>query len=52
MRLVEWIWDLYGQGKVLDAIDKKLNGESEKAEKEQLVGICLWCSHLDLATRP
>ena len=34
--------------------DIKLNGEfeNEKAEMEQLVGIGLWCFHLDLATRP
>ena len=51
-RLVEWVWDLYGQGRVLDAIDIKLNGDFEKAKMEQLVGIGLWCSHSDPTTRP
>lgn len=34
MRLVEWVWGLYGQGKVLEFTDIKLNGEFGKAEME------------------
>lgn len=52
MRLVEWVWDLYGQGKVLEAADARLDGEFDKAGMEQLVGIGLWCSHPDPAERP
>ncbi|XP_057832260.2 L-type lectin-domain containing receptor kinase IX.1-like [Cryptomeria japonica] len=52
MRLVEWVWDLYGQGKILEAADEKLNGEHEGAEMEQLIGIGLWCSHPDPLARP
>ncbi|XP_057832275.2 L-type lectin-domain containing receptor kinase IX.1 [Cryptomeria japonica] len=52
MRLVEWVWDLYGQGKVLEAADGRFDGEFEKTEMEQLMGIGLWCSHPDPAERP
>lgn len=48
----EWVWDLRNQGKVLDLSNIMLNEEFEKVEMEQLVGIGLWCSHPDLATRP
>ncbi|XP_057832276.2 L-type lectin-domain containing receptor kinase IX.2-like [Cryptomeria japonica] len=52
MRVVEWVWDLYGQGKVLEAADEKLNEEYERLEMEQLIGIGLWCSHPDPVARP
>ncbi|GLJ29198.1 hypothetical protein SUGI_0575890 [Cryptomeria japonica] len=52
MKLVEWVWDLYGQDKILDAADEKLNGEFEKAEMEQLTAIGLWWSHPDPTARP
>ncbi|GLJ29196.1 hypothetical protein SUGI_0575850 [Cryptomeria japonica] len=52
MRVVEWVWDLYGQGKGLEAADEKLNGEYERSEMEQLIGIGLWCSHPDQVARP
>ena len=52
IRFLEWVWDLYGQGKVLDVADIKLNVEFEKVEMEYLVGIGLWCSHPDPTARP
>ncbi|KAH9303760.1 hypothetical protein KI387_008164 [Taxus chinensis] len=54
MRLVDWVWDLYGQGRLFDAADSGLNGEFNRAEMEMLMVmvIGLWCSHPDPSTRP
>ncbi|XP_057856929.1 L-type lectin-domain containing receptor kinase IX.1 [Cryptomeria japonica] len=52
MRLVEWVWDLYGKGRLLDAADAGLNGEFNREELEQLMLIGLWCSYPDHAVRP
>ncbi|KAF8396172.1 hypothetical protein HHK36_017785 [Tetracentron sinense] len=43
--LVEWIWDLYGAGKVLDAADEKLNMDFNIREMECLMIVGLWCAH-------
>ncbi|XP_057824300.2 L-type lectin-domain containing receptor kinase IX.1 [Cryptomeria japonica] len=51
-RLVEWVWELYGEDRLLDAADKDLLGVFERAELEQLMMIGLWCSHPDPLTRP
>ncbi|XP_019168935.1 PREDICTED: L-type lectin-domain containing receptor kinase IX.1-like [Ipomoea nil] len=51
-RLVEWVWDLYGMGKVMEAADPKLCGNFERQEMEQLMMIGLWCAHPDSKFRP
>jgi serine/threonine protein kinase len=51
-RLVEWVWDLYGQGAALTAADERLNGEFDAAEMERVVAIGLWCAHPDPRARP
>nr|GMD07242.1 L-type lectin-domain containing receptor kinase IX.1-like [Ipomoea batatas] len=43
--LVEWVWDLYGMGKLLEAVDPKLGRNFVKEEIEQLMMIGLWCAH-------
>ncbi|WOK91836.1 hypothetical protein Cni_G00527 [Canna indica] len=50
--LVEWVWELYGKGAVLEAADKRLNGEFEEKEMECLMVVGLWCAHPDCALRP
>eukprot|EP01018_Ginkgo_biloba_P006794 Gb_22505 [translate_table: standard] len=52
MRLVEWVWDLYGQNRLLDAADQRLGGEFKVEEMEQLLVMGLWCSHPDPNSRP
>ncbi|GLJ28715.1 hypothetical protein SUGI_0565920 [Cryptomeria japonica] len=52
IRLVEWVWDLYGQGRLFEAADSSLNGEFDRVEMETLIMIGLWCSHPDPFTRP
>ncbi|KDP41155.1 hypothetical protein JCGZ_03649 [Jatropha curcas] len=50
--LVEWIWDLYGWGKLHLGIDKRLNMEYNEKEIECLVIVGLWCAHPDYSVRP
>uniref|UniRef100_A0ACD5VPY3 Uncharacterized protein n=1 Tax=Avena sativa TaxID=4498 RepID=A0ACD5VPY3_AVESA len=51
-RLVEWVWDLYGRGALLDAADERLNGDYDKAEVERVMVAGLWCAHPDPSARP
>jgi serine/threonine protein kinase len=50
--LVNWVWELYGSGRLLDAADKTLNGEYEKDEMKCLMSVGLWCAHPDHKSRP
>ncbi|KAJ3695241.1 hypothetical protein LUZ60_000618 [Juncus effusus] len=54
VRLVEWVWDMYGCGSILEAMDKrlKLNGEAEEREVECLMVVGLWCAHPIYTLRP
>ncbi|KAL7613502.1 hypothetical protein Lser_V15G06928 [Lactuca serriola] len=51
-RLVEWIWSLYGEGKLFEGVDERLNGEFDQRELECLMVVGLWCSHPDSSSRP
>ncbi|KAM0028770.1 putative protein kinase RLK-Pelle-L-LEC family [Helianthus debilis subsp. tardiflorus] len=51
-RLVEWVWELYGTGKLLDAVDPRLGSDFEEDEIKQLMIIGLWCQHPDSKLRP
>lgn len=50
--LVEGVWELYVHGRLLEAVDKKLDGffNSEEAEKMLILG--LLCSHPEPSARP
>ncbi|KAJ1689766.1 hypothetical protein LUZ63_013921 [Rhynchospora breviuscula] len=50
--LVKWVWDLYGNDSILDAIDSQLNGEFKAQEAERLLVVGLWCAQPDYALRP
>ncbi|XWS33412.1 hypothetical protein CRYUN_Cryun22dG0080400 [Craigia yunnanensis] len=50
--LVEWVWDLYGEGKLLLAADEKLNRDFDKKQVECLMIAGLWCAHPDRSSRP
>ncbi|XWS39805.1 hypothetical protein CRYUN_Cryun18bG0086000 [Craigia yunnanensis] len=52
VNLVEWVWELYGRGKLLEACDPRLRGEFVKQEMEQLMIVGLWCAHPDENSRP
>ncbi|XP_059650075.1 L-type lectin-domain containing receptor kinase IX.1-like [Cornus florida] len=51
-RLVEWVWDLYGTGKLLEAADPKLNTDFDEQEMTNLLIVGLWCAHPDYNRRP
>lgn len=51
-RLVEWVWDLYGQGAIHNAADKRLNNDYDVVEMERVIAVGLWCAHPDRCQRP
>ncbi|XP_058191407.1 L-type lectin-domain containing receptor kinase IX.1-like, partial [Rhododendron vialii] len=52
MRMVEWVWDLYGMGRLLEAVDAKLGTNFVERELERLMIVGLWCAHPDHNLRP
>jgi serine/threonine protein kinase len=50
--MVEWVWELYGIGKVLEAVDPRLSGHFDEQQMERLMIVGLWCAHLDRNLRP
>ncbi|XP_059647958.1 L-type lectin-domain containing receptor kinase IX.1-like [Cornus florida] len=50
--LVNWMWDLYGRGRLLEAADQKLGGDFDEQEMECLMIVGLWCAHRDPNLRP
>ncbi|KAJ9705320.1 hypothetical protein PVL29_003385 [Vitis rotundifolia] len=52
VRLVEWVWDLYEVGKLLDAADPRLSDDFDEEQMERLMIVGLWCAHPDCDLRP
>ncbi|XP_068339504.1 L-type lectin-domain containing receptor kinase IX.1-like [Pyrus communis] len=52
VEMVEWVWELYGEGKVIEAADPKLHGDFDEKEMECLLIVGLWCAHPDYHFRP
>ncbi|PHT41721.1 hypothetical protein CQW23_20575 [Capsicum baccatum] len=52
VRLVEWVWRLYGTGKLVEATDPRLNKMFNEKEMERLMVVGLWCAHPDNKLRP
>ncbi|TXG60051.1 hypothetical protein EZV62_014624 [Acer yangbiense] len=52
VRLVEWVWDLYGKEQILKAVDQRLETEFDERQMECLMIVGLWCCHPDVALRP
>ncbi|MBA0778485.1 hypothetical protein Gotri_006343 [Gossypium trilobum] len=50
--LLPWVWESYGNGKVLDVADKKMGMEFDPKQMECLVIVGLWCAHPNLKLRP
>ncbi|RYR65879.1 hypothetical protein Ahy_A03g011807 isoform B [Arachis hypogaea] len=50
--LVDWVWELYGTGIVLEAGDPRLYGVFDKEEMERLMIVGLWCTHSNYVMRP
>ncbi|KAM0008718.1 putative protein kinase RLK-Pelle-L-LEC family [Helianthus debilis subsp. tardiflorus] len=50
--LLEWIWELYGAGKVLEAVDPRLESDFDEEEIKHMIIMGLWCVHPDSKVRP
>jgi serine/threonine protein kinase len=50
--MVDWVWELYGIGKVLEAANPRLGGDFDEKQMERLMIVGLWCAHLDRNLRP
>lgn len=50
--LVEWVLGLHGEGRLLEAVDSRLEGEFEEGEMSRVLLVGLGCSSPDPATRP
>ncbi|KAG6531186.1 L-type lectin-domain containing receptor kinase IX.1-like isoform X1 [Zingiber officinale] len=56
VRLLEWVWDMNGKGRLIEAVDRRLEEQFEEAQfeaqMERLMLVGLWCAHPDQAQRP
>nr|CAB3462573.1 unnamed protein product [Digitaria exilis] len=52
IHIVQWVWDFYGRGAILDAVDERLKGEFVAGEMETVMVVELWCAHPDRSLRP
>ncbi|CAN1193994.1 Probable L-type lectin-domain containing receptor kinase S.7 [Linum perenne] len=52
VNLVDWVWGLYGEGKVLEAADERLNGEFDADEMRKMLMVGLSCANPDSEERP
>ncbi|KAK9938013.1 hypothetical protein M0R45_014775 [Rubus argutus] len=52
VEMVEWVWGLYGEGKIIEAADPRLCGDFDENQMECLMMVGLWCAHPDYNMRP
>ncbi|KAJ4978401.1 hypothetical protein NE237_009181 [Protea cynaroides] len=50
--LVEWVWSLHREGKLLSAADARLGSEFDEGEMTRVIMVGLACSHPDPSARP
>ncbi|XP_059435422.1 L-type lectin-domain containing receptor kinase IX.1-like [Corylus avellana] len=50
--LVQWVWNLYGRGDLLLAVDGNLQNDFDEKQVECLMIVGLWCAHPDRNLRP
>ncbi|RWR78547.1 Protein kinase domain-containing protein [Cinnamomum micranthum f. kanehirae] len=50
--IVDWLWDLYGKGKILEAVDQRLKGEFDVEQMERVLKLGLACCHSNPNERP
>ncbi|KNA18006.1 hypothetical protein SOVF_074680 [Spinacia oleracea] len=50
--MIEWVWRLYGEGNLLEAVDKTIQGEFDIQQIECLMVVGLWCCHPEYTFRP
>lgn len=52
IRLVDWVWELFGSGSLLDAADGRLGRHFDAKQMECLMVVGLWCAYPDPSLRP
>ncbi|XP_065862665.1 probable L-type lectin-domain containing receptor kinase S.7 [Euphorbia lathyris] len=52
VNLVDWVWGLYGEGKIIEAADERLNKEFNEEEMKKLLLVGLSCANPDSLERP
>ncbi|WOL17191.1 putative L-type lectin-domain containing receptor kinase S.7 [Canna indica] len=52
VNLVDWVWRLYAEDKLLEAADRRLNGEFDEEEMVRLLLVGLSCANPNCAERP
>ncbi|KAF5479075.1 hypothetical protein F2P56_005579 [Juglans regia] len=52
VNLVDWVWGLHAEGRIIEAADTRLNGEFEEEEMKKLLLVGLSCANPDSAKRP
>jgi serine/threonine protein kinase len=52
VNLVEWVWDLYGQNMLMEAVDGRLHGDFKREEVECFMIVGLWCAYPEKSLRP
>ncbi|XP_062078882.1 probable L-type lectin-domain containing receptor kinase S.7 [Humulus lupulus] len=52
VNLVDWVWGLHSEGKIIEAADKRLNGEFREEEMRKLLLVGLSCANPDSTERP
>ncbi|KAG4166450.1 hypothetical protein ERO13_A13G132366v2 [Gossypium hirsutum] len=52
VNLIDWVWGLLGEGRIIDAADKRLKGDFNEEEMRKLLLVGLSCAHPDSAERP
>ncbi|XP_044489632.1 L-type lectin-domain containing receptor kinase IX.1-like isoform X2 [Mangifera indica] len=50
--MVQWVWELYGSEKLLEAADPRLSKEFDEQQLKRLMIVGLWCAHPDENLRP
>ncbi|KMZ60188.1 putative Kinase [Zostera marina] len=55
VKLVEWVWEMYGEGRMLEVFDRRLMEEEADVDKKEIMRVMLlglWCVHPDRLQRP
>lgn len=50
--LIDWVWDFYGKGELVLAMDERLKMDYDEKQVECLTIVGLWCAHPDKNLRP
>ncbi|XP_010680208.2 L-type lectin-domain containing receptor kinase S.6 [Beta vulgaris subsp. vulgaris] len=50
--LVDWVWSLWENGKLIEAVDERMMGKYSSADMERMLKVGLCCVHSDKKKRP